>query len=225
MRALLSSYVRARGFVPNAIPEGLAFADASPDSRLTFTLVADDHERAGTRQIVTVHADYAVDGDDPHDGDSPHDGDDSHDGGGAGTPAAPLSLLRAALHSSTPPAGGLSPVPAWPRPWSMARRREATMLINAVNATRLRVGALSLPPMIPCAPPTSPRAVRFSWAVPISSQRDFDLLDTAIDAAREAFATLLPALAAVVLDGYPAAIALGGAPVRVTKSHASRQTG
>ena len=107
----------------------------------------------------------------------------------------------------------------------MARRREATMLINAINATLLRVGALSLPPMDPSAPATGPGAVRFSWVVPIGSQRDLDLIDTALQAARDAFATLLPALAHVVIDGYPASIALGGAPVPVRKANASRRTG
>lgn len=207
MRALLSTYLRSRGIVPTDVAAGLTFTDPGPGTPLTCTLVTDGPNRAGTRQLIAVHADYVLDGDDP-------------------LASAPRTEDLAAPHDpGTVPTVSVIGEYAWPVPWSMARRREATMLINAINATLLPVGALSLPPMDPRAPTVGPSAVRFSWAVPIGSQRDLDLIDTALDAAREAFATLLPALACVVIDGYPAAIALGGAPVQVSKGHWTRRSG
>jgi hypothetical protein len=220
VRATLSAYVRTKGIVPTENPEGLQFTDTATGSRLEFTIVVESFEQAETRQLITVHADYLFDRDGSlaalASGISP-----STDGHTARTPTrgwGAVALGPASERDRPQPTANASGRDyLWPVPWSMARRREATMLINALNATKLRVGALSLPPMDPCAPATVPRAVRFSWAVPIGSTRDVDLLDAAIDAAREAFTGLLPALAHVVIDGYPASIALGGAPVHVRK--------
>gem|GEM_PF-6936766 len=91
----------------------------------------------------------------------------------------------------------------------MARRREATILVNAGGATRLKVGSLTIPPSDSCEPANRPRAVRFDWTVPIGPDRDLDLqrsaagggLDAALDAARLAIASFLPPLARVVFRG------------------------
>lgn len=206
MRAMLSTYLQSRGLVPTDDSEGMTFMDPGPGTPLRCTLLCDGPDRAGTRQLMTVHAHYVFDGDDPS----------------ARVPVT--EHLPARDDQVTAPAVRHIGRYAWPVPWPIARRREATMLVNAINATRLRVGALSLPPMDPRAPTDGPGAVRFSWTVPIGSQ-PFELIDTALDAARKAFATLLPALACVVIDGYPAAIALGGAPLQVSKGHPSRRRG
>ena len=211
MRALLSTYLRSCGIVPADSPAGLTFADAASGIPLSFTLSTDGADRAGTRQLVAVHAAYLFDGGAYAENEGPASAPDTNE----------------TVESGTSSSSGATDAYLWPAPWSMARRREATMLINAINATLLRVGALSLPPMDPISAThaTGPGAVRFTWVVPIGSQRDLDLIDTALQAARDAFATLLPALAHVVIDGYPASIALGGAPVPVRKANASRRTG
>ena len=205
MQELLSTYVQARGVEPVEVSGGVAFADPSDPGHVAVRLITVNAPRASGRHLVTVRAEYAFEDPAAH----------AHPNGSV-TSNQPASM-RALDRTPSVRDQGSEPF-EWPATWPVARRREATILVNAFNATRLRVGSLSIPPIDPCEPAEGPRTVRFDWTVPIGSDRDSDLIDAALDAAHLAFATFLPPLARVVIDGYPASIALGGAPVRTPLS-------
>ncbi|MBU6289045.1 MAG: hypothetical protein KGS10_12890 [Chloroflexi bacterium] len=195
MQELLSTYVRVRGLDPLEVAGGVAFVDPSDPGHVLVRLLSVNAPRVIGRHLVTVRAEYAFEGVSSLSGRNWA----GVNGGGFGGVDRPSEAGRETFD--------------WPAIWPVARQREATILVNAFNATRVKVGSLTIPPTDPCEPIDERRAVRFDWTVPIGSDRDLDLIDSALDAARLAIASFLPPLARVVIEGYPASIALGGAPV------------
>lgn len=221
MKAMLWTYVQTRGIDAIETKDGVTFADANSGGCCEFMLRTDPGRRSLTHPLIVVHAEHSI---------NAHAQAESVNSAlvPRTTPATvsePMTatgrLFAPRLHATK--FTSLAEVPEWPNPWPLARRREASVLINEINATRLHIGALSLPSYIYASADelqlngkssSGPSALHFDWAIPLSAERDFDLVDFALDVARTSFATYLPALARVVIDGYPWSIALRSAPTR-----------
>ena len=87
-----------------------------------------------------------------------------------------------------------------PTPWPTARQREVAVLLNLINATRLRTGALSLSSL--------GNMIRFDWAVPVTLSSELTLVGTLIDVAQSVMERFLPAIEGVVVEGFSAETAL-----------------
>ncbi len=183
MRTLLATHLRTCDIDALDAPDGVAFIDTGSGNRLRITLKTDPANVADAPKLVVVHAVLA-------------DGSEDE--------ASPN--VSSGDTGSLPPNRQPEPTQfAWPNPWPFARRREATVLVNLINATRLPCGALTIAP--------ESNGVQFHWAVPMAYPRDMEMVELAITVARSTFATFLPAVARVIIEGYPAAIALGEPPV------------
>ena len=87
-----------------------------------------------------------------------------------------------------------------PTAWPTARQREVAVLLNLINATRLRTGALSLSSL--------GNMIRFDWAVPVTLSTDLTVVGTLIDVAQSVMERFLPAIEGVVVEGLSAETAL-----------------
>ena len=179
LRESIVTRLRARGTDIYEVGGGVAFNDLATNVPLCISIRISDSSAIAGQPLLTISAT------------TPRAAGDER----------PASLSQVRRDGEAPRGPADPPIEfSGPTPWPTARQREVKVLLNMINATRLRTGALSLSSV--------GNVIRFDWTVPVAPSGDLAIVDCLIEIAQSVVNGFLPVIEGVVVEGFSAETAL-----------------